>query len=270
MNYIYKYILLYTTLFSLYIPDVLCLNLNVKSMSFNVNKDSLWLSYPLKRTSFKELSEKIPETHQLAKCKVFKEDTNDYRLFFNLFQVKTPFFTGNRLEVVTIIKNIKTNQNSFVVLDCFTDAMTWDPINGIQKANCFINKKINNFDYNIIVKKILNPTNKIEKNDITNNGNNKNNNNNANKLTKIFNLKSKRSVIQKRPVKEFSVEPNYICYFKNYPIGYNMTFDENQIDKNVILLKDVKLYNNIYKKFVKDLEYVFIYPQVMNFKIFLK
>lgn len=260
MNYIYKYILLYTTIFSLYIPDVQCLNLNVKSMNFNVNKDSLWLSYPLKRTSFGELSEKIPKTHQLAKCKVFKEDTNDYRLFFNLFQVKTPFFTGNRLEVVTIIKNIKTNQNSFVVLDCFTDAMTWDPICGIQKANCIINKKINNFDYNIVVKKILNPTNKIEKN----------NKNTANKLSKIFNLRSKRSVIQKRPVKEFSVEPNYICYFKNYPIGYNMTFDENQIDKNVILLKDVKLYNNIYQKFVKDLEYVFIYPQVMNFKIFLK
>jgi hypothetical protein len=263
MNYIYKYLLLYINVFSLYIPDVQCLNLNVKSMSFNVNKDSLWLSYPLKRTSFGELSEKIPKTHQLAKCKVFKEDTNDYRLFFNLFQVKTPFFTGNRLEVVTIIKNIKTNQNSFVVLDCFTDAMSWDPIGGIQKENCIINKKINNFDYNIVVKK-------IEKNDISNNGNNNNNKHTANKLSKIFNLRSKRSVIKKRPVKEFSVEPNYICYFKNYPIGYNMTFDENQIDKNVILLKDVKLYNNIYQKFVKDLEYVFIYPQIMNFKIFLK
>ena len=251
MNHIYKYLLLYTTVFSLYIPDVLCLNLNVKSMSFNVNKDSLWLSYPLKRTSFRELSEKIPKTHQLSKCKVFREDTCDYRLFFNLFQVKTQFFTGNRLEVVTIIKNIKTNENSFVILDCFTDAMTWDPISGIQKANCIIHKKINNFDYNIVINKKLNQ-------------------NDNNKLSKIFNLKSKRSVVQKRPVKEFSVEPNYICYFKNYPIGYNMTFDENQIDKNIILLKDVKLYNNIYQRFVKDLEHVFIYPQVMNFKIFLK
>ena len=152
MNNFYKYILLFTTVFSLYIPGVECLN--VKTMTFNVNKDSLWLSYPLKRTSFKELTTKIPKPHQLAKCKVFTEDKNDYRLFFNLFQVKTPFFTGNRLEVVTIIKNIETNQNSFVVLDCFTDAMTWDPIGGIQKANCIINKKINNFDYNIAVKKI--------------------------------------------------------------------------------------------------------------------
>ena len=73
MNYFYKYILLFTAVFSLYIPDVQCLNLNVKSMSFNVNKDSLWLSYPLKRTSFRELSEKIPNTHKLSKCKVFEE-----------------------------------------------------------------------------------------------------------------------------------------------------------------------------------------------------
>lgn len=244
MNYLYKYIYLFTTTFLLYIPDVHCLN--VKTMTFNVNKDSLWLSYPLKRTSFKELSTKIPKTHKLTKCKVFKEDISDYRLFFNLFQVKTPFFTGNRLEVVTIIKNVETNQKSFVILDCFTDTMSWDPIKGIQQANCIINKKINNFDYNIVV------------------------NNNDNKLSKIFNLRSKRSVVKKRPIKKFSIEPNYICYFKNYSIGYNMTFDENQIDNNVILLKDIKLYNKIYEKFVKDIEYIFIYPQVMNFKIFLK
>ena len=27
---------------------------NMKSMQFNLNKDSLWLSYPLKTTSFKK------------------------------------------------------------------------------------------------------------------------------------------------------------------------------------------------------------------------
>ena len=68
--------------------------INVKSMQFNLNKDSLWLSYPLKTTSFKDLSNKIPQTHRLVKCKVFEEDKPDYRLFFNFFQVKTTFFTN--------------------------------------------------------------------------------------------------------------------------------------------------------------------------------
>ena len=48
--------------------------INVKFMQFNLNKDSLCLSYALKITSFKDLSKKIPQTHRLAKCKVFEED----------------------------------------------------------------------------------------------------------------------------------------------------------------------------------------------------
>lgn len=115
--------------------------INVKSMQFNLNKDSLWLSYPLKTTSFKDLSNKIPQTHRLVKCKVFEEDIPDYRLFFNFFQVKTTFFTGNRLEIVTIANNILNNEPSFVILDCYSNVMSWDPIAGIQKANCIIKKK---------------------------------------------------------------------------------------------------------------------------------
>ena len=103
----------------------------VKSMRFNLDKDSLWLSYPLKTTSFKHLSNKIPSTHRLLKCKVFEEDKRDYRLFLNFFKVKTLFFTGNRLEIVTIAKNVINNEPSFVILDCYSNVISWDPIEGI-------------------------------------------------------------------------------------------------------------------------------------------
>ena len=45
----------------------------------------------IKKNYFKDISAKIPETHKLAKCKVFTEDKSDYRLFFNCFEVKTTF-----------------------------------------------------------------------------------------------------------------------------------------------------------------------------------
>lgn len=223
--------------------------INVKSMQFNLNKDSLWLSYPLKTTSFKDISNKIPSTHRLVKCKVFEEDKPDYRLFFNFFQVKTSFFTGNRLEIVTIANNIINNEPSFVILDCYSNVMTWDPITGIQKANCKIKKKITNTKYNV------NLDLKIQDDKIVNN---------------IFNLQSFKTKIKKKVLPEFSINPNYICYFKNYPKGYNLIFNKNQIDKKVILLKDVNLKNDIYTSYIKELEHAFVYPQEMNFKVFLE
>lgn len=165
--------------------------INVKSMQFNLNKDSLWLSYPLKTTSFKDLSTRIPPTHRLAKCKVFEEDKPDYRLFFNFFNVKTSFFTGNRLEIVTIANNIINNESSFVILDCYSNVMSWDPISGIQKANCMIKKKITNTKYNVN----LDFKNEEEKN-----------------LSNIFNLESLKTKIKKNVLPEFSIDPNYVGY----------------------------------------------------------
>ena len=79
----------------------------INSMDFNLEKNSLWLSYPLKKTSFNKIDKLIPDTHKIVKCKVFDEDELDYRLFFNIFQVKTTFFSGDRMEIVTITKNIR-------------------------------------------------------------------------------------------------------------------------------------------------------------------
>ena len=223
--------------------------INVKSIQFNLNKDSLWLSYPLKTTSFKDLSTRIPPTHRLAKCKVFEEDKPDYRLFFNFFNVKTSFFTGNRLEIVTIANNIINNEPSFVILDCYSNVMSWDPIYGIQKANCMIKKKITNTKYNVN----LDFKNEEEKN-----------------LSNIFNLESLKTKIKKNVLPEFSIDPNYVCYFKNHPKGYNLLFNKKQIDKKVILLKDINLKHDIYTTYIKELEHAFVYPQEMNFKVFLE
>tara|TARA_B100001094_G_C18114947_1_gene763412 strand:- start:81 stop:815 length:735 start_codon:yes stop_codon:yes gene_type:complete len=228
----------------LLINNVSLIKLNIKSMNFNLNKNSLWISYPLLKTSnnLKLLSEKLPYTHCLDKCKIFEDDVLDYRLFFNIFEVNTRFFSGNRLEIVTIAKNLKNNQRSFVILDCYTDVISWDPIDGLQNANCKIYKKITNSQYNLKIK------------------NNKNN--------YIFNLESTKSTIKKYVLPEFSIFPNYICYFRNYSNGYNLTFNKNQIDKKVILLKNIKLQHNIYEQFIKEFEHFFIYPQKMNFKVY--
>lgn len=242
MKFIYFFI--YLNLFN--IKYSTAFQLNIRSMHFNLEKDSLWLSYPLKKTpeNFKLINEKLPYSHKIAKCKVFEEDTLDYRLFFNLFEVKTPFFSGHRLEIVTIAKNKFNNEDSFVILDCYTNVMSWDPLEGILNANCNIKNKITNSIYNVNI--------------IDNNNNN------------LFNLTSYKSKIFKSVLQKFSIFPNYICYFKNYPQGYKLDFNKNQIDKKVKLLKNVDLNHKIYLNYLNDLEHAFIYPQKMNFKVFLE
>ena len=221
---------------------------NIKSMQFNLNKDSLWISCPLKRTSFSELSSNIPVTHKLTKCKIFENDEPDYRLFYNFFEVRTPFFRGNRLEVVTLAKSTIDKTVSFVILDCFTNAMSWNPIDGISESNSDFKIKNTNSEYNIDVNLKENINKNINKN--------------------IFNLKSLKSTIQKTVLTDFSIDPNRICYFKNHPVGYKLIFNVNQIDKKVLLLKNIEFETNIYNKYIKEIEHVFIYPQMMNFKIF--
>lgn len=217
--------------------------LNVKSMNFNLNKDSLWISYPINRKYHSKLNEMIPHTHKLAKCKIFEEDCLDYRLFFNIFEVNTPFFKGDRLEVVTLAHEKTTDDVSFVVIDCFTNTMHWDPINGIQKSNCNFDKLINNNKYNI----------KINDNDDY----------------IIFDFKSQKGKVRKSVLKSFSIYPNYKCFFKNFTTGYTLTFNEKQIDKKVLLINNYDLENNIYKDYIKELEHVFIYTNIMNFKVYL-
>lgn len=230
-------------------------SLNIKSMQFNLNKDSLWISCPLKRTSFSELSANIPDTHKLTKCKIFENDKPDYRLFYNFFEVRTPFFRGNRLEVVTLAKSTIDNTVSFVILDCFTNAMSWDPIDGICESNSNFKIKNTNSQYNININLKENSYKNINKNI------------NKNIHTNIFNLKSSKSTIQKTVLTDFSIDPNRICYFKNHPVGYKLIFNDNQIDKKVLLLKNVEFETNIYNKYIKELEHVFIYPQIMDFKV---
>lgn len=242
-------------------------NFNIKSMQFNLNKDSLWISHPLKRTSFAELSKLIPETHKLTMCKIFENDKPDYRLFYNFFEVRTPFFKGNRLEVVTLAKSTIDQTISFIILDCFTNAMSWDPIDGIRESNSKFQIKNTNSEYNIAINsyKYKNNNEKYKDNNNQYKENNEYKDDNENDY--IFNLKSLKSTIQKNVLTDFSINPNRVCYFKNYPVGYKLIFNDNQIDKKVLLLKNVEFETNIYNKYIKELEHVFIYPQIMNFKV---
>lgn len=228
--------------------------LNIQKLPFNLNKNSLWVSYPINTNSIQNINNMIPNSHYLYKCKVFEDDLPKYRLFYNIFEVKTPFFHGNRMEVVTLIKNRFTHETSFVVLDCFTDTMAWDPIDGVKQSNAIFKKENlekNNYVLSVIKKSNIKSNNKKESN-------------------KIFSISAEKSKIFKKPLKKFSIQSNYLCFFKNHTEGFKLEFNENEIDVSTNLLKDYKIENNVYSNYIQNIEYAFIYTNNMKFTVIIK
>lgn len=227
--------------------------LKINKLPFNLKENSLWVSYPVNTNSIQNLNNMIPKSHYLYKCKVFEEDLPKYRLFYNIFEVKTPFFHGNRMEVVTLIKNRFTHETSFVVLDCFTDAMAWDPIDGVKQSNAIFKKE--NLEKNNYVLSVI-------KKGVNKKGNKESN--------KIFSISAEKSKLFKKPLKKFSIESNYLCFFKNHTEGFKLEFDENEIDVTTNLLKDYKIENNVYSNYIQNIDNVFIYTNNMKFTVIIK
>ena len=215
----------------------------LKKLPFNLKENSLWVSNTVNTKSIKTLNEMIPNSHYLYKCKVFDDDLPKYRLFYNIFEVNTPFFRGNRMEIVALIKNKNTYETSFVVLDCFTDALAWDPIDGIKQSNAIFKKDIKNLNFKITV------FDKYRNN--------------------IFKIDSVKSNKIKTPVRKFSIDSNNLCFFKNHTMGFNLEFNENDVDVPVSILKDYKINTNVYTDFINNVEYAFIYKNSMKFNVII-
>lgn len=248
---IFKFFCIVLNIFS-FVNETKCMSLtklNIKQLQFNVRKDSLWISYPIKHKSYTKLTNMIPKTHRLHKCKIFENDKPKYRLFYNIFEVSTPFFHGTRMEIVTIIQNKKNKETSFVVLDCFTNAMAWNPIDGLKQPNGIFKKKITNRDYCIEMIENIKEKNKNDK--------------------FKFIITSNKTNNTKLPIRDFTIVPNYFCYFKNYEKAYPLDFNENDINMNVNFLDNIFIDTNIYKEFIKKEEHIFIYPKKMQFKVIL-
>lgn len=96
-------------------------------MKFEVQPGSLWTVYPVSDDA-REILDRIPSGSTWADVSIFPGETPRKYIFFNFFQVKTDYFTGCRLEVVTVIRD-KDGKNRFLILDYFSNAISSDPEN---------------------------------------------------------------------------------------------------------------------------------------------
>lgn len=203
-------------------------------MRLNILPGSLWVAYVL---TAPKLAGLIPPNTKLAKVKLLKDDSEEYRLLFNIYEVRAPFMCGSRIDIQTVVKDKNTNTHHLVILDVLSTTMDWNPKSGILAPN----SKVVMHDSSISFcrgEDYMNITVLKEKNDLP-------------------------------PDYVFAVEANRKCYYSDHPMGYQMKFDEASILRDVTLLEgDVK--TNIYNKWrTSEHTHLFRHNHAMIFDVII-
>ncbi len=207
----------------------------MKNVNMRIKPFSLWLSYNMLNQNL--IEEMLPNGMKLAKIKILDTDTEKSpKLLFNCYNIDSFWMRGSRLEIMTIAEF--ENNFHFVVLDCITNTLQWDPVNGIRGPNGkikfnYIQDKLN---YNVM--------------------------SNMKKLD--FSGKSLNLV---NMTKDFAVKSNYNCYFKNSIIPVKLKFNEDEIMHPVRNLNVLHIKNDLWKEFRSCMpQHVFMHERPMHFK----
>ena len=104
----------------------------MKNINLKIKPYSLWLSYNIINQG--AIQDMLPPGMSLANIKISDDnECSQPRLLFNCYSIDSFWMKGSRLEIMTVAKY---NQNfHFVVLECITNVLQWDPVNRIRGPN---------------------------------------------------------------------------------------------------------------------------------------
>lgn len=208
----------------------------MKNVNMRIKPFSLWLSYNMLNENV--IQDMLPPGMKVAKINILEDDIEPKsRLLFNCYNIDSFWMRGSRLEIMTIAKC--EDNFHFVILDCITNTLQWDPINGIRGPN-------GNFKFNFLQDKL--------------------NYNVVSKLKERLDFSGK-SLNLINMTKDFAVKSNYNCYYKNSVIPINLKFNEEEIMTPVRKLKHVKINNDLWSSFRDEYPtHAFMHEHTMNFK----
>lgn len=208
-------------------------------MKLKILPNSLWVVYKLTHPDI--VSNMIPNHLELTKVSPLSGITEYEMLLFNAYGIRSRWMNGHRIDIQTFTRDKKTGTPHLVILDVITDTTNWDPINGITPPNAQINYSTNNFTaVSLSATSRLVPSFSVCGNPF-----------HARKLNY-----------------DFAVNANRKCYYKDVPLGYEMTFKEQEIMKDVIDFKNLRITNTHWRGIRKsNPEVVFMHQQPMDFTV---
>lgn len=212
-------------------------------MRLRIAPGSLWLAYTI--TSKSAIQSMLPRSLKLAAPAILQDDVSSFptpKLFFNVYRVDAGWMMqGMRAEVVTIARHVTTGCLHMVVLDCLTNTMQWDPVNGIKgsNANFFRPRSVCGMNYGLGFRQGQDAL--------------------------ILRATRER---QRFLTREFAVDANRICYFRDTDTPYRMWFDEDNVMTPVRHLTPCDIQNTLWTS-VRSARpsHIFCHEQSMTFDV---
>lgn len=103
-------------------------------MRFDVIPGSCWVGYDIRNKTM--IERVIPEDLELTDIVVMEGLPPKPMLFFNFFGVDSDFLKGNRLEIVSLVREKHTGKKRFIILDYLSDTISSDPYSPFKRPNC--------------------------------------------------------------------------------------------------------------------------------------
>ena len=208
-------------------------------MKLKILPNSLWVAYKL--TDPDIVSDMIPKHLELTKVSPLSESKEHEMLLFNAYAIRSRWMNGHRIDIQTFARDKKHGTPHLVILDVITDTMSWDPIHGITPPNAQINYSTNN----LTAVSLSTTPRRVHSSSVCGNPSH------ARKLNY-----------------DFAVNANRKSYYRDVPLGYEMTFKEQEIMKDVLDFKNLRIINTHWESVRKsNPEVVFRHQQPMDFTV---
>ena len=211
-------------------------------MRMRVGAWSLWLAYTLKSPN--AIRKLLPADLELAPMRLLEDETSrfpSYKLLFNAYEVDSPWMHGRRVETVVQTVHRKTKETRLVVLDCMSDTLRWNPIDGVRWPNAYTRafgpKGDDEFSVDV--------RNRYER----------------------FMVNGR--IGRTRPIDwRFAVEGNRECYFQRYNEAFRLSFNETQIALTVCQIDAPCITNTLWLNVrTKTPSHALVHPHPMYFDV---
>ena len=211
-------------------------------MRMQVRAWSLWLAYTLKDTSF--VRDRLPSDLEMASLPLLGDETSRFpsaKLLFNAYEVDSPWMHGRRVETVVATRHKRTKETRLVVLDCLSDTLRWDPVDGVQRANAYTRSfgrgKGRSFSVDV--------------------------RNSQDRFVVDGRVGASRPIDWR-----FAVEGNRECYFGGHGEAFNLTFNETLVALPVRHVELVSVENTLWQGVRTSApSHAFVHPHPMEFHV---
>lgn len=208
-------------------------------MRMHIRPGSIWLAYAL--TQPRVVEQMIPSHLRLSTAPLLGSDPPHMppRLLFNAYDVASPWMCGRRVDILVMTCDVRTGTQHLVILDCLSNTLQWNPVDGVVRANAFV--------------PYARPTGDCE-----------------------FHVRNFRDELRVHGRDagavdidwRFAVEANRACYWRAYPVAYRMSFNETCVASPVQALQCTRVTNTLWSSVREaDASHAFYHAHAMEFDV---